>query len=143
MVYSGTILAARQHAEATITEEIVMDAVTIETRPEVVKLEEHKLEIQQELERLKQELHYLTEPSADEADVDAYEREKTWALVQRLRQKLQSLDRALESARSGTYGICEGCGSRIEPARLEGLPETRLCLQCQRDLEQVYKRARR
>jgi RNA polymerase-binding protein DksA len=120
-----------------------MDAVTIETRPEIAKLEEQKAETQQELERLKLELRDLTEPSADEADVDAYEREKTWALVQRLRQKLESLDRALESARKGTYGICEGCGTRIEPARLEILPETRLCLQCQRDLEQMYKRARR
>jgi RNA polymerase-binding transcription factor DksA len=120
-----------------------MDAVAIDTRPEIAKLEEQKLETEQELERLQLELHHLTEPSADEADVDAYEREKTWALVQRLRQKLQALDRALESAREGTYGICEGCGSRIEPARLEILPETRLCLQCQRDFEQKHKRARR
>ena len=120
-----------------------MDAVAIETRPEIVRLEGQKLETEQELERLQLELHYLTEPSADEADVDAYEREKTWARVQRLRQKLEALDRALESAREGTYGVCEGCGLRIEPARLEILPETRLCLQCQRNFELTYKRSRR
>ena len=117
--------------------------MAIETRPEIAKLEEQKQETERELERLQLELHYLTEPSADEADIDAYEREKTWALVQRLRQKLQALDHALASAREGTYGTCEDCGSRIEPARLEILPETRLCLKCRREFEQRYKRSRR
>ena len=117
--------------------------MAIDTLSEVERLEQQKLETQQEMERLQVELRNLAEPSADEADYDAFEREKTWALVQRMRQKLQSLDRALESAREGTYGICDDCGERIEPARLEILPETRLCLKCQRDLELRYKRSRR
>jgi RNA polymerase-binding transcription factor DksA len=84
----------------------------------------------------------MAEPSADEADVDAYEREKTWALVQRLERKLESIDHALRLAQAGTYGVCEGCGSRIDPARLEILPEATLCLECQRKLERQSKRRR-
>lgn len=117
-----------------------MESVTIRARPEIEKLEQQRLETQEELERLQLELRSLAEPSADEADLDAYEREKTWALVQRMRQKLRSIEGALALAQSGAYGICQTCGERIEPARLEILPEATLCLQCQREYERSNKR---
>jgi DnaK suppressor protein len=117
-----------------------MEAVTIESRPEFERLERQRSETQEELVRLQAELRSLAEPSADEADLDAYEREKTWALVQRMQQKLQSIDRALELAQSGAYGICQNCGDRIEPARLEILPEATLCLSCQREYERSNRR---
>ena len=81
--------------------------------------------------------------SSDEADVDAYEREKTWALIQSLQRKLDSIDHALQSAKSGTYGQCETCGDRIDPARLEIIPEAALCLRCQREYERRNRRGRR
>ena len=105
-----------------------MEAVTIQTRPEIKKLEQQRLETQEELDRLQVELRSLAEPSADEADLDAYEREKTLALIQRMRQKLRSIEGALELAQTGAYGTCQTCGERIEPARLEILPEATLCL---------------
>jgi RNA polymerase-binding protein DksA len=117
-----------------------MEAAAIKTRPEIERLEKQRTETQEELERLQLELRSLAEPSADEADLDAYEREKTWALVQRMRQKLQSIDGALALAQSGAYGICQSCGERIEPARLEILPEATLCLTCQREYERRNKR---
>ncbi len=120
-----------------------MNVAPIQTRPNIEKLEMEKLAIENKLERLHVELRSLAEPSADEADVDAYEREKTWALIQRMRQKLQSVERALASAQDGTYGICEGCGSRIEPARLQILPEATLCLECQREFERKNKKSYR
>ena len=92
-----------------------MNVAEIQTRPEIEKLEQEKLETEKKLERLHVELRSLAEPSADEADVDAYEREKTWALIQRMRQKLESVERALASAQDGSYGTCKGCGLRIEP----------------------------
>ncbi|MGD8475293.1 MAG: TraR/DksA C4-type zinc finger protein, partial [Anaerolineae bacterium] len=42
----------------------------------------------------------------------------------------------------GTYGTCESCGERIDPARLEILPEATLCLNCQRQKERRSKRRR-
>jgi RNA polymerase-binding protein DksA len=117
-----------------------MESVAIRPRPEVQKLEQQRIETQEDLERLQLELRSLAEPSADEADPDSYEREKTWALVQRMRQKLQSIERALELAQTGAYGTCQTCGERIEPARLEILPEATLCLKCQREYERKNKR---
>lgn len=112
-----------------------MEVAVIRTQSDVSKLEAERQEILEKLDLLQKDLHNLAEPSADEADVDAYEREKIWALMQSLQRKLESTERAIELARRGTYGICENCGDRIDPARLEILPQATLCLKCQRDLE--------
>ncbi len=115
------------------------------TRPqieEIARLEQARKEVLEDLEHLQADLRNMAEPSADETDIDAYEREKTWALVQRLQTKLESLERAIKLAEKGKYGICESCGRRIAPARLEILPETTYCLDCQRKLERQNMRRR-
>lgn len=43
---------------------------------------------------------------------------------------LEAIDRALGRIANGTYGRCEGCGSRIALSRLRALPIETLCLQC-------------
>jgi DnaK suppressor protein len=119
-----------------------MEAATTQEQTDVQKLELSRQEILEDLDHLRADLRAMAEPSADEADIDAYEREKTWALVQRLEYKLESVERALRMAKAGTYGICEHCGTRIDPARLEVLPEATLCLDCQRQVERLNKRRR-
>jgi RNA polymerase-binding protein DksA len=119
-----------------------MEGTATQVQTDVERLEIMRQEIVVEIEHLHIDLRNMAEPSADEADVDAYEREKTWALVQRLKRKLESVDHALRLAKNGTYGICETCGNRIDPARLEILPETALCLECQRQAERQYGRRR-
>jgi DnaK suppressor protein len=119
-----------------------METATAQHQSEIEKLEVSRQEILEDLEHLRADLRNMAEPSADETDVDAYEREKTWALVQRLERKLESVEHALRIARIGTYGICERCGQRIDPARLEVLPEATLCLDCQRQIERQNKRRR-
>ena len=117
-----------------------MEAVMVSAQTDVSKLETEREEILVKLENLRIDLRNMAEPSADEADVDAYEREKTWALMQTLQRKLESIEHALESAEKGTYGICENCGNRIDPARLEILPQATLCLKCQRQFERLNRR---
>ena len=117
-----------------------MEATTLQERAEIERLTRERSEVLEDLEHLRADLRSMAEPSADEADVDAYEREKTWALVQRLERKLESIDHALRIARNGTYGICENCEGRIDPARLEALPEATLCLDCQRQVERRNRR---
>lgn len=119
-----------------------MTASTVQQETEVARLQETRDELLEDLEHLRADLRNMAEPSADEADVDAYEREKIWALVQRLQYKLELVERALQAAEKGKYGICEGCGERIDPARLEILPEATLCLDCQRKYERQMRRAR-
>jgi DnaK suppressor protein len=119
-----------------------MEVKTTQNQAEVERLEAAQQELLEDIEHLQADLRSMAEPSADEADVDAYEREKTWALVQRLQRKLESVERALQLARAGTYGICESCGQRIDPARLEIIPEATLCLDCQRKYERQNRRRR-
>jgi DnaK suppressor protein len=109
---------------------------------EVARLQAERLETTEKIEHLQAEMHNLAEPSADEADVDAYEREKLWALTQTLQQKLESIDKAIQLAQTGGYGICQSCGTDIDPARLDILPHATLCLKCQRAFERHNRRAR-
>ncbi len=112
------------------------------TAAERKKLEQEREQTKTELERLREYLKAEPEPTDDEVDLDVYEREKNLALVRRLEQKIEEIDRALQTAKKGTYGICERCGNPIDPARLEALPETTLCVKCKNALEKETRRAR-
>jgi DnaK suppressor protein len=71
------------------------------------------------------------------------DREINFILSDREREKLQSIEEALERIEEGSYGICESCESEIAPARLEAMPFTRLCVSCQAEREKEAKMARR
>lgn len=43
-----------------------------------------------------------------------------------------SIDAALARLDEGTYGLCERCGGRISPERLEALPYATKCIECKR-----------
>lgn len=96
----------------------------------IVELERERKETRMELERLREALRYEPERADDEVDLDIYEREKTLALVHNLERKLEEIERAIASVETGRYGICESCGQPIDPARLEALPHTTLCVSC-------------
>lgn len=53
------------------------------------------------------------------------------------RRRLAQAEMALARLRAGTYGICQGCGQTIDPARLEVVPSTALCVDCQRKAERT------
>jgi DnaK suppressor protein len=40
--------------------------------------------------------------------------------------------RALAKLAEGSYGVCDGCGEAIAPARLRAAPESVLCIECAR-----------
>jgi DnaK suppressor protein len=54
-------------------------------------------------------------------------------------RELSQIERALSRLQLGTYGICEGgsanCQKRIPVARLNALPYTPFCINCERELE--------
>jgi DnaK suppressor protein len=66
---------------------------------------------------------------ADSSQVTA-ERGEAEALAASLRETLDEVEHALGKLDTGTYGVCEGCGERINPARLEAKPAARLCMDC-------------
>ena len=52
------------------------------------------------------------------------------------RQLQQMVDGALSRIREGNFGECISCGKEINPKRLEAVPWTRHCIDCQEKLEQ-------
>jgi len=119
-----------------------MSAAAVRSRADQNRLQLEREQTVAKLDSLRLEMRNTAEPTADEADIDSYEREKTWALMQSLQRKLESIERALQSTKTGTYGICEACRERIDPARLDILPEATLCLKCQREIERSSRRSR-
>lgn len=67
------------------------------------------------------------------------------ALDARAVARLIEVDAALRRLDTGTYGRCERCESEIDLARLEAIPEVRLCMACQKreDAELGPRRRRR
>jgi len=56
--------------------------------------------------------------------------EKELSLARNASDLLAQVEEALGRIRSGTYGICEGCGKPIPVARLDAVPHTKLCVDC-------------
>jgi DnaK suppressor protein len=46
------------------------------------------------------------------------------------------VENALSRIREGTFGECISCGKDINAKRLEAVPWTRHCIECQEKLEQ-------
>ncbi len=114
--------------------------MTAEESRELEQLVEERDATVAEINRLQAGLGYEVDTSEDEADPDVFEREKTMALIQALERKLESIDYAIQSTSKGTYGICEMCGERIDPARLAALPHTTLCIKCKTNMEKRNRR---
>ena len=63
----------------------------------------------------------------------AFERSQIGALVRQVRHHLAEVEAALGRVDTGSYGVCERCGSPIGAARLDALPAARLCISCAQD----------
>src|SRR5712692_9271755 len=75
-----------------------------------------------------------TGDSADAA-FDAGSDEMASQLAEFDARELGQIERALTRLKQGTYGLCEVCQMKIPVARLNALPYTTFCIDCQRDLE--------
>jgi DnaK suppressor protein len=65
-----------------------------------------------------------------EGSSTAFERAHVQSLLDQAHKHLADLDHALERLRDGTYGVCEGCGRRIDLERLRARPAARTCITC-------------
>ncbi|MFZ2487390.1 MAG: TraR/DksA family transcriptional regulator [Anaerolineae bacterium] len=104
-------------------------------------LEAERQEIVDDIEHLREALLGEVDIDADEGDPDLGEREKNLALLTVMERKLESINNALRAIEKGRYGMCERCGNPIDPARLEVRPDATLCLDCQREVERITRRA--
>ncbi len=75
----------------------------------------------------------------EEEATESMELEKRLALETRLKSLLGEVDRALQKIEAGTYGFCDVCNTKIDPARMEALPQAILCLNCRQKMKNVQK----
>ncbi len=94
---------------------------------------------------LKEGREGLKDEGMDTYDLASEERDReiSFILTDRERDKLQAIQEALERVDDGSYGMCDSCESEIAEGRLEALPFTRLCVSCQAEREKEAKAARR
>ena len=94
------------------------------------------------VKRLRDDLDHLRESdngdaSGDPADAafGASGDEMASQLAELDSRELGQIDRALICLKQGTYGLCECCHGRIPVGRLNALPYTTMCIECQREME--------
>ncbi len=66
----------------------------------------------------------------EEEATESLELERRLALEKQILESLAEVEAALGKFDEDSYGRCENCGNPIEPARLEALPQAKLCLNC-------------
>jgi len=71
---------------------------------------------------------------ADRA-ASSYNKEFLFSQSNNDRQLLMMVDGALARIREGSFGECISCGKEINAKRLEAVPWTRHCIECQEKLE--------
>ena len=78
-----------------------------------------------------------TPPADNPADAgsDSFSQEFSLELLQRDESTLYEIDEAIARIDGEGFGVCEECGKAIPKARLQAIPFTRLCVDCQRAAE--------
>jgi len=101
------------------------------------------------LDEIESELRAEREGNKDEG-MDTYDlaseerdREINFILSDRERNKIKQVDDALERIEDASYGVCESCGLEIAEERLDAMPFTRLCRDCQQEQEREARTQRR
>ncbi|HET7209045.1 MAG TPA: TraR/DksA family transcriptional regulator [Terriglobales bacterium] len=103
------------------------------------RLETRQQELRRTVSRTEQDGRSADEDTAqDIADraASSYNKEFLFHQSNNDRQLLQMVEKALERIRQGSFGECISCGKEINPKRLEAVPWTRHCIECQEKLEQ-------
>lgn len=103
-------------------------------------LEKQLALIESQLARLKKDDPFLVEdrtvinePGTDAAEQESHDR--VTVLGHNLKLVLVQIKKAIKRIGTGQYGKCERCGAKIDPARLEVVPEATLCFACEKLVE--------
>lgn len=146
----GTRTAARLAAPAEPPKPIVRARGLSGPRlePYMRRLMDERRRLRQELTEMEQ--HQVKTEEKPVADVsgsydddlvdvatETFEREKGLALESSVQGMLQMVEDALRRGRSGTYGVCDGCGRLIDANRLRVIPYARLCIKCKEHEERL------
>jgi DnaK suppressor protein len=117
--------------------------VTSQTKNQkLLRFEEPLRHHQKQLEKtmlstVKQGRHTASEDTLDVADqaVSSYQKEMLFSQGTEGHAQLTLVRLALERLDEGTFGECMHCGKTIGEKRLEALPWTPYCIECQEKIE--------
>jgi RNA polymerase-binding transcription factor DksA len=102
------------------------------------KLQEEKTKISSQIQKLQADDPFSDADYAnDNAAVDTDVREQDYhaiveAQIKQLEKRQKDIDHTLGKMAKGKYGVCENCNRDIPQARLELVPEARLCVDCEK-----------
>ncbi len=102
------------------------------------RLETRQQELRRMVTRTQQDGRSADEDTAqDIADkaASSYNKEFLFHQSNADRQLLQMVENALARIREGNFGECISCGKEINSKRLDAVPWTRHCIECQEKLE--------
>lgn len=105
------------------------------------QLEQRQYELKRSLENAEEEGRSATADNDYAKDVvdqaaDSYTKEFMFAQSSSDRLALSMVEGALDRLRDGSFGQCVHCGKEINLKRLEAVPWTRYCIECQEKIEQ-------
>ena len=102
------------------------------------RLEERQQSLRKTVSRTEEDGRIADQDSAqDIADraASSYTKEFLFSQSNNERQLLAMVETALQRIREGAFGECVSCGNEINAKRLEAVPWTRYCIECQEKLE--------
>jgi DnaK suppressor protein len=103
------------------------------------RLEAKQQELRRTVSRTEQDGRVAdSETAQDIADkaASSYTKEFLFHQSNSERQLLNMVESALGRMREGEFGSCINCGNEVNAKRLEAVPWTRYCIDCQEKLEQ-------
>jgi DnaK suppressor protein len=102
------------------------------------RLEERQQTLRKTVSRTEEDGRIADQDTAqDIADraASSYTKEFLFSQSNNDRQLLAMVETALQRIREGAFGECVNCGNEINAKRLEAVPWTRYCIECQEKLE--------
>ena len=74
-------------------------------------------------------------PDSLDKSIMLNEKDLTFQRLSRDGLNIENILRALQKIDEGTYGVCDECDRKIPVKRLIAMPDARLCISCQTELE--------
>lgn len=98
------------------------------------QITDRQAEVLTRLEKITHERRHSNQPLNADFEEQAVELENDQvldALDEQIRAELKQIEKTLTRLDEGLYGKCEDCGEKIAPKRLEALPHSTRCIDCE------------
>ncbi|MFB0564666.1 MAG: TraR/DksA family transcriptional regulator [Candidatus Aminicenantaceae bacterium] len=77
----------------------------------------------------------IAQDVVDKAEI-SYTKEFLLSLSDAEREQLSMIDEAIKRIKKGEYGVCQMCSNKISKKRLDAIPWTPYCINCQEKKEE-------